>query len=84
MPKPKPKRKQKKEKWFRPAEPTGWSKRDSAVKRRRTALASRHGDLLATAKALQALSNITTDKDTKRLSRADAIYFFGRYRKEKK
>jgi hypothetical protein len=72
-----------KEKWFKPGEPLGWRKEEKAATRRRKALASRDGNILATARALQALSNVTKDPATKRLARADARYFFRRYRKGK-
>jgi hypothetical protein len=34
------------------------------------------GDELATARALQALANVTTDTETAKLAKADADYFF--------
>ena len=72
-----------KERWFSPVTETNWHKTDSVAIRRRNALKAHGGDKLATARALQALSNVTTDKTTKRLSRADARYFFDLYRKVK-
>jgi hypothetical protein len=70
-------------KWFEAGKPLGWRKVDSASKRRRAALRSRKGDLLATARALIALSNVTKDKMTKALARRDAYFFFDRYRRRK-
>ena len=71
------------ERWYRPTTETNWHKTDSAAIRRRNALKAHGGDKLATARGLQSLSNVTTDKTTKRLSRADARYFFDLYRKVK-
>ena len=73
-----------KERWFQPGSRTGWSKRDSAEKRRRTVLRNRHGDKLAAGRALLALSNVTKDKETHKKARADADYFFRQYRKTKR
>lgn len=74
----------KKEKWFKPSTSINWHKDDLPRTRRIRALQSKKGDLLATAKALNALANVTRDKATKKAARADANYFFERYRKEKK
>jgi IS5 family transposase len=79
----KPGRTPKKEKWFKPGEPIGWMKDMPTDERREKALESRDGDLLATARALQALANVTVDKSTKAKAAADAKYFFEEYRKEK-
>jgi len=38
---------------------------------------------LATARSLLALANVTQDAETRRKARADADYFFERYRREK-
>ena len=62
--------------------PTGWRKEDTQAKRRRTALRSRGGDLLATARGLQALANLTQDECTSRKAAADAHYFFAQYKKK--
>ena len=69
----------KKVRWFAAGKPLGWRKTDNAEKRRRTALRNRGGDLLATARALQALSNVTKDSATKKAARSDALYFYSRY-----
>jgi len=74
----------KKEKWFEAGEPLGWRKSDSKEKRRRIALKNRGGDLLATARALTALANVTQDKETVKKARQDAKYFYDRYRKKKR
>ena len=72
-----------KEKWFEAGKSLGWQKSDSVEKRRRIALRHRHGDKLATARALQALANVTKDKETKKKARADALYFYRQYRRQK-
>jgi hypothetical protein len=67
-------------KWFSPSsKPLNWCKKDSQSKRRRYALAARKGDFLATARALQALANITEDNQTRRLSQGDSKYFLKMY-----
>lgn len=63
-------------KWFETGKPLGWRKEDSQTTRRRIALESRKGDALKTARALLALSNVTTDKETKRKAYSDAMYLF--------
>ena len=73
----------KKERWFQAGEPLGWRKSDGATKRRRIALRARGGDKLATARALQALSNVTKDPTTKKAARSDALYFYREHKKSK-
>lgn len=68
--------------WFTAGAPLGWRKEDSQTKRRQVALRNRGGKLLATARALQALSNVTRDSETRQKARADAQYFFAQYRKK--
>jgi len=70
--------------WFTAGEPLGWRKKDSAEKRRRTALRARQGDLLKTARALGALANVSQDKETVKKARADALHFYRRYQAGKK
>lgn len=72
------------EKWFEPGEEMGWRKTDPMGKRRRIALKSRRGDLLATARGLQSLANVTQDSETARKAAADAQYFYRQYRQSKK
>lgn len=72
-----------KEKWFRPTTNTGWNKHDPAHLRRYRVLHAHKGDKLASARAMQALSNVTIDKTTKKLARTDAQYFFDLHKKEK-
>jgi len=80
----KPGRTPKRERWYAPEVSMGWEKTQSATTRRRLALKAHGGDKLATARALLALSNVTTDSTTKRLSKQDAYYFFDLYKKRKK
>jgi hypothetical protein len=71
-------------KWYVPqTKHTGWSKRDPAEVRRRKMLAAHKHDKLATARSLQALSNITQDDKTKELAAQDSRYFY-RLHKPKK
>lgn len=70
-------------KWFKPGKPTGWQKGDTQAQRRRVALASHKGKLLPTARSLMALSNVTQDKETARLARQDANYFYALYKAKK-
>jgi len=72
------------EKWFEPGKSLGWSKDDGQEKRIAIALKHRNGNLLKTARALQALSNVTKDSETKRKAAADAKVLFARNRKKKK
>ena len=72
------------EKWFKPGEPLGWEKDMPQTKRRRIALKSRKGDLLATARALQSISNVTKDSETARKAQSDAQYFYRQYRQKKR
>jgi hypothetical protein len=71
------------EKWFSPSIIMGWRKEQSATTRRRLALKSHKSDKLATARALQSLANVTKDRITKKLARADALYFYALHNKGK-
>ena len=62
--------------WYKPGVKMGWEKGMSVSKRRSKALKTHRGSVLATARALQALSNVSTDKTTKREAKRDADYFF--------
>lgn len=77
----KPGRTPKAQRFYDPQVHMGWHKGDSLRGRRVKALRAHDGDLLATARALQALANVTTDGATKRAARADAKYFFARHKK---
>lgn len=72
-----------KEKWFHPKTHMGWAKDLPAAERRDKALKAHGGDALAAARALLALANVTKDKETRRLARADADYFFRMHRRQK-
>ncbi len=71
------------ERWYHPKTIMGWRKDQPATTRRRNALKAHGGDKLATARALLALSNVSTDGTTKQLSKQDANYFFALHSKEK-
>ena len=66
------------EKFYKPKVEMGWRKEDSVEARRSHALKAHKGDTLATARALQALSNVTMDPETKKLTKQDADFFFAR------
>ena len=66
------------EKFFTPGVKMNWHKDLAEEVRRKNALQAHGGDALATARALQELSNVTTDPETKRLTKLDADYFFSR------
>lgn len=71
-----PKKKRDTTRWFKPGRRTGWSKDNSQTRRRKAILASRRGNYLKCAKALQALANVTQDKETQYKAHADALYFY--------
>jgi hypothetical protein len=66
------------QKFYHPKVEMNWHKDESQETRRANALKTHGGDELATARALQALANVTTDPETKKLAKADADYFFSR------
>lgn len=72
------------EKWFSPKKHTGWHKTMPATKRRQVALKAHKNNALSAARSLQALANVTKDRETKKLAQVDAEYFFNLNRKEKK
>lgn len=78
----KPGRTPKSKKWYKPTTTMNWSKDMPVAERRRNALRAHGGDALATARALQALSNVTTDRETKREAEKDAKYFFALHKKK--
>jgi phage/plasmid-associated DNA primase len=67
------------EKFYRPKVEMHWHKDQPAKMRRTNALKAHEGDELATARALQALANVTTDIQTAKLAKIDADYFFARH-----
>ena len=64
------------EKFYHPRVEMHWHKDQSAEVRRANALKAHNGNELATARALQALANVTTDAETAKLAKTDAHYFF--------
>jgi uncharacterized protein YkwD len=64
------------EKFYHPKVEMHWHKDQSAEMRRENALKAHNGNELATARALQALANVTTDAETAKMAKADADYFF--------
>ena len=64
-----------KKRWYKPGAKMYWSKEKPVSIRRYNALKAHRGSELATARALQALSNVSTDKATKREAKRDADYF---------
>jgi hypothetical protein len=71
-------------KWFKPTTTTNWHKSDSIIVRRKNALKAHSGDILATARGLAALANITKDNQTRIKAKADANHFFALHKKQKK
>jgi len=63
-------------KFYHPKVEMHWHKDQSAEVRRKNALTAHSGNELSTARALQALANVTTDAKTGKLAKADADYFF--------
>jgi len=66
--------------WFEPSVETGWEKGMPASNRRRKVLRAHGGDELASARAMQALANVTTDRATRTAAQADANYFFRKHK----
>ena len=75
----KPGKTPKSEKWYQHNVEMNWHKDEPAKVRRANALKAHKGDELATARALQALSNVTTDPETSKLAKTDADCFFARH-----
>ena len=69
-------------KWFKPGVEMGWKKTMPLEERRQMALEAHGGDTLATARALQALANVSKDKPTKIAAEKDAKYFYRQHRVE--
>jgi hypothetical protein len=67
------------EKFYHPKVEMHWHKDQLIKTRRANALKAHEGDELATARALQALANVTTDIETAKLAKADADYFFAKH-----
>jgi len=67
------------EKWYQHNVEMHWHKDQPAEVRRANAVEAHKGDELATAMALQALANVTTDAETGNLAKADADCFFSKH-----
>lgn len=72
------------EQFFHPKVHTGWQKNMPPKKRRRMMLQAHHGDELTSARAMQALSNVTTDQQTRVTAQSDADFFFRKHQRELK
>ncbi len=71
------------QRWFKPVGTlSGWEKTQSTSERRRKAARGRTD--LSSARALNQLANVTSDRATERVARADAKYFFEKHRRGKK
>ena len=75
-----PGRTPKAEQWFKPGEKTGWEKRQPESVRRAKVLKAHKGDELASARSMQALANVTTDRETASKAARDAKYFYRQHR----
>ena len=73
-----------KTKWFKPGKKLNWKKDLPQSVRISRALKSRNGNVLKTAKALQALANVTEDTATKQKAMWDAKKLFEMYKKGEK
>jgi hypothetical protein len=69
--------------WFKVKVHSGWSKTMPASKRRELVLKSHKRNPLSSARAMQALANISSDHETKKLAHADAVYFYNLHQKGK-
>jgi len=76
----KPGKTPKSQKWYEHNVEMNWHKDESVEVRRVNALNAHNGDELATARALQAVANVTTDSETATLAKSDAEYFFSRHK----
>jgi len=76
----KPGRTPKGERWFNPETRTGWRK-DMPQEERLRRLHKGGVDDLTAARRVQALANVTTDRETKAKARADAKILFERHKK---
>jgi len=70
-------------KWFSPKVKMDWHKDMPLGERRQNALDAHNGDTLATGRALQALANVSQDKQTVIEATKDAKYFFRQNRLER-
>ena len=75
----KPGRTPESQRFYHPKVRTGWSKDLSQKVRIAKVVEAHKGDILASARGLQALANVTTDRETKLKARTDAKVLFKRY-----
>ncbi|MFA5389535.1 MAG: hypothetical protein WC312_07310 [Candidatus Omnitrophota bacterium] len=69
------------EQWFNPkVTDTGWDKDLNMDTRRAKMLRAHKWNTLATARALQALANVTRDEEIKEAAQKDAEFFYERHR----
>ena len=80
----KPGRTPKAKRWYETKVETGWEKGMPMMKRRRLVLRAHNGNHLSSARAMQALANVTVDRQTKALARKDALYFYAEHKKRSK
>ena len=73
----------KNKKWFHPGVKMNWNHQDLREVRRRNALRAHGGDLLATARALQQLANVSQVGVVAKAARQDAVHFFAKYQSKK-
>jgi REP element-mobilizing transposase RayT len=73
----------KNKKWFSPGVKMNWNHQDLREVRRRNALRAHGGDLLATARALQQLANVSQVGVVAKAARQDAVHFFAKYQSKK-
>lgn len=73
----------KKVKWFEKKSQTGWEKDQPENVRRRKVLKAHKGSELAAGRSMQALANVTQDKETARVAGIDAMFFFEQHRMRK-
>ena len=79
-----PGRTPKAEQWYEPGVKTGWEKGQPESVRRAKVLKAHKGDELASARSMQALSNVSTDRETASKAGRDAKYFYRQHRVEMK
>ncbi len=70
--------------FYNPKVRTGWHKSQTLAYRRNLVLKAHGRDLLSSARAMQALANVTQDKQTAIAARADAQYFYREYKRSKR
>lgn len=69
--------------WFKPQVSSGWHKTMPVTKRRELVFKAHKKNALASARAMQALANVSQDRQTKKLAHSDALYFYALHNKSK-